>query len=196
MIPVLEGKVPVVVWADEVRQIEAAVSWAGQEHLKIVIGSGHDAWRVADLLKKYDIPVLAGGIYRLPDRSFEEYDDPFTLPAKLFRAGVRFSIITADEAGHERNLPYHAATAAAYGLPKEEALKSITLSPAQIFGVADRVGSLEPGKDATLIVTTGDPLEIESNVTMEFIQGRKVDLTSRHTGLSDKYKEKYRRDKH
>jgi imidazolonepropionase-like amidohydrolase len=195
MIPVLQGKVPVVVFADDILEIEAAVAWADREHLKLVIGSGHDAWRVADLPKKHDVAVLAGGIYRLPDRSFEEYDEPFLLPAKLFKAGVRFSIITADEPGHERNLPYHAATAAAYGLPKEEALRAITLSPAEIFGVADRVGSLDPGKDATLIVTTGDPLEIESNVTMEFIQGRKVDLSSKQTALFEKYKEKYRRTK-
>ena len=195
MIPVLERKVPVVVWADEVQQIEAAVAWAEQESLRVIIGGGHDAWRVADLLKKKNIPVLAGGIYRLPDRRFEEYDEPLMLPAKLYRAGIQFAIITGDEAPHERNLPYHAGTAAAYGLPEDEALKAITLTPAQIFGVADRVGSLEIGKDATLILTTGDPLDIRSNVLMEFIQGRKIDLTSKQTMLYEKYKEKYRRIK-
>lgn len=195
MIPVLEQKLPVVVWADEIQQIQAAVAWAEQENLHIIIGGGHDAWRVADLLKKNEIPVLAGGILRLPDRRFEEYDEPFVLPAKLHHAGLLFAIITQGEAAHERNLPYEAAQAAAYGLPREEALKAITLYPAQIFGVADRVGSLEIGKDATLIVTTGDPLEIMSTVLMEFIQGRKIDLTSRHTMLYEKYKEKYRRMK-
>ena len=195
MIPVLEGKVPAVVWAYEIQQIQAAVAWAEQEDIKVIIGGGHDAWRASDLLRKKDIPVLAGGIHRLPGRRFEEYDEPFALPAKLHRAGVRFAIISQDEAPHERNLPYQDATAAAYGLPKEEALKAITLYPAEIFGIADRVGSLEVGKDATLIVTTGDALEITTNVTMEFIQGRKIDLTSRHTILYDKYKEKYRRAK-
>jgi imidazolonepropionase-like amidohydrolase len=195
MIPVLEGRLPVVVWADDIRQIEAAVAWADQEKIRIIIGGGHDAWRVAELLKQKGIPVLAGAIHRLPDRRCEEYDEPLVLPLKLYQAGIPFAIITQGESAHERNLPYQAATAAAYGLPKDEALKAITLSPAQIFGVADRVGSLDPGKDATLIVTTGDPLEIESNVVLEFIQGKKIDLSSRHTILYEKYREKYRRMK-
>jgi len=202
MIPVLEGKVPVVVWANEIQQIQAAVAWAEQEKVKLIIGGGADAWRIAEILSQKKIPVLVGGTHRLPFHRFDEYDDAFTLPVKLQMAGVQFAIISKDEAPHERNLPYHAATAAAYGLPKEEALKAITLYPAQIFGVADRVGSLEVGKDATLILTSGpeefgagDPLEITSQVDMEFIQGRKIDLTSRHTMLYEKYKEKYRRSK-
>jgi len=193
MIPVLEGKVPVLVWATEVQQIQAAVAWAAQEGIRLIIGGGHDAWRVSDLLKKHDIPVLAGGIHRMPGRRFESYDESFVLPKKLHSAGIRFAIISQDEAAHERSLPYHAAAAAAYGLPKEEALKAVTLYPARIFGVNDRVGSLEVGKDATLIVTTGDPLEIMTHVELEFIQGRKIDLTSRHTLLYEKYREKYRR---
>jgi imidazolonepropionase-like amidohydrolase len=192
MIPALERKVPVVVWATDVLQIQAAVGWAERENLSLIIGGGDDAWRVSELLKTRDIPVLAGGILRLPSRRFDRYDEPFALPAKLYEAGIRFAIITRGEAAHERNLPYHAAMAAAFGLPKEEALKAITIAPARIFGVADRVGSLEVGKDATLIVTTGDPLEIMSNVEMEFIQGRRIDLTSRHTMLYEKYREKYR----
>jgi imidazolonepropionase-like amidohydrolase len=191
MIPVLQRKVPVVVWAREVQQIQAAVAWAEQENIDLIIGGGHDAWRVADLLKQKNIPVLAGGIHRLPVRRFEAYDEPFLLPNKLHAAGIRFAIISEEEAPHERNLPYNASHAAAYGLPKDEALKAITLYPAQIFGIADKVGSLEIGKDATLIVTTGDPLEIMTNVEMEFIQGRKIDLTSRHTMLYEKYREKY-----
>ena len=193
MIPVLEGKIPVVVWADEVRQIQAAVAWAERENIRIIIGGGYDAWRTADLLKQKDIPVLAGGIHRLPERRFEEYDDPYRLPARLHEAGIRFAIITGDDAAHERNLPFQAGTAAAYGLPKDAALKAITLAPAQIFGVSDRVGSLEAGKDATLILTTGDPLEISTGIVMEYIQGRTIDLTSKHTMLYDKYREKYRR---
>ncbi len=195
MIPVLEKKVPVVVWASDVQQINAAVAWAGKEDIRLIIGGGADAWRLADLLKSKDIPVLAGAIHRMPSRRHEAYDEPFVLPKKLHDAGIRFAIISRDEAPHERSLPYQAANAAAYGLPKEEALKAITLSPAQIFGVADRIGSLESGKDATLIVTSGDPLEIICNIEQAFIQGRKVDLTSRHTGLYEKYKEKYKRKK-
>jgi imidazolonepropionase-like amidohydrolase len=193
MIPVLEGKVPVLVWATEVRQIEAAVAWALQQNVKLIIGGGHDAWRVSDLLKAHDIPVLAGGVHRLPERRFDSYDEPFVLPRKLHEAGIRFAIISQGEAAHERSLPYHAATAAAYGLPRDEALKAITLYPAQIFGVSDRVGSLDVGKDATFIVTSGDPLEIMTHVELEFIQGKAIDLTNRQTMLNEKYQEKYKR---
>lgn len=193
MIPVLERRVPVVVWATDVQQIQAAVAWAERENIRIIIGGGYDAWRVTDLLNRKNIPVLAGGIHRLPSRRFEQYDEPFLLPKKLHEAGISFAIISQEEAAHERSLPYHAANAAAFGLPKDEALKAITLYPAQIFGVADRIGSLEVGKDATLIVTTGDPLEIMTHVEMAFIEGRRIDLGNRHVRLYEKYGEKYRR---
>jgi imidazolonepropionase-like amidohydrolase len=193
--PVLEGEVPVMVRASDVQQIQAAVAWSKQERVRLIIVGGHEAWRLTDLLKENDVPVLAGGIHRLPSRRFNAYDDPFTLPLKLHQAGVKFAIFSADEAAHQRNLPYEAAMAAAYGLPKEEALKAITLYPAQILGVDDRVGSLEVGKDATLIVTNGDPLEITTDVELAFIRGGRIDLTSRHTKLYEKYKEKYGRMK-
>ena len=129
----------------------------------------------------------------LPERRWDAYDAPFALPAKLHEAGVRFCIAGAERFGNECNLPYQAARASAHGLPREEALRAITLYPAQILGVSDRVGSIEAGKDATLIVTDGDPLEIRSRVEIEFIQGRRVDLSSRHEILFNKYEEKYRR---
>lgn len=193
MIPVLEGKIPVLMNAEELQQIEAAVAWADQENVRLVLVGGYDAWRVANLLKAKDIPVIVNPIQRTPWRRWEEYDDPATLPKKLFDAGVRFCIAGEGGASNERNVPYNAAMAASYGLPKEEALKAVTLYPAQILGIADRAGSLEVGKDATLIITNGDPLEITTNVTMEFIQGRNESLESRHTHFYDKYKEKYRR---
>lgn len=195
MIPVLKGEMPVIIRANEIRQIEAAVDWASEENLKMVLLDGYDSWRASGLLKEKNIPVIVADIHRLPERRWEGYDTPFTLPLKLYKAGIKFCIAgsgSSSDAPDERNLPYQAATAAAYGLPKEEALKSITLYPAQILGVDDQVGSLEVGKDATLIVTDGDPLEIETQVEMEFIQGREIDLTSRHTQLYEKYLEKYR----
>jgi imidazolonepropionase-like amidohydrolase len=191
MVPVLEGKVPVVVWANEVQQIQAAVAWAEAESLRVIIGGGHDSWRVAGLLREKRIPVIVGGTHRLPDRRYEAFDTPFTLPAKLDAAGVQFAIMCPDEAPHARNLPYEAATAAAYGLPKDAALKAVTLNPAQMFGIADRVGSLEVGKDATLIVTTGDPLEIRTQVEEAFIEGRRIDLSNKQTELYRKYRVKY-----
>lgn len=196
MIPVLKKEIPVFVHANDIRQIQAAIDWATEEDIKMVLVGGQDAWRVADLLEEKNIPVVIGGIHRLPMRRWEAYDTPFTLPLKLHEAGVTFCIASQGGsfgAAHERNLPYHAATAAAYGLPKEEALKAVTLYPAQILGVADQVGSLEVGKEATLIVTDGDPLEITTHIEWEFIQGREIDLSSRHTQLYQKYKTKYQR---
>lgn len=193
--PVLAGKLPVVIHADELIAIQAAVAFADQEKVKVILHGGYDAPRCASLLKKHEIPVVVAGIYRVPRRRGDDYDAPYALPARLHEAGIKFCISSAGRFGasNVRNLPYHAATAAAYGLPPEEALRSITLSPAEILGVSDRVGSLAAGKDATLIVTTGDPLETATQVTAAYIQGRSVDLTDRHKRLWKKYEEKYKR---
>lgn len=193
MIPVIEGKVPVFVHANSSKEILSAIEWAESEGVKIVIVGGEDSWKVADVLRNKNIPVILTNIHRLPSGLDSDYDEPFTTAYKLYKAGVKFCI--GGEGGYynERNLPYQAATCAAFGLPRDEALKAITIYPAEILGVADRVGSIEPGKDATLIVTTGDPLEIPTQVVYEFIQGRKVDLTNRQVKLYEKYVEKYRR---
>src|SRR3954469_7805978 len=195
MVPLLEGELPLVVTADELRQIRAAVAFAQREKVKLVILGGYDAPLCADLLKEYDVPVIVNGIHRLPLRPDAPYDEPFTVPNRLREAGVRYCITLSARCGGSdvRNLPYHAATAAAHGLPADEALKAITLYPAQILGCANRVGSIESGKDATLIVTDGDILETPTHVELAFVQGRQVDLTSKHTQLYEKYREKYRR---
>lgn len=193
MIPVLKKELPVFVHANETLQIQAAIDWITDEDLKMVLVGGRDAWRAADLLKEKSVPVILGGVHNLPLRRWEGYDTPFVNAVRLYESGVSFCIALNFDASNARNLPYHAATAAAYGLPKEEALRSITLYPAQILGAADRVGSIEVGKDATLIVTDGDPLEIMTHVEQEFIQGRKIDLSSRHTQLYEKYRTKYQR---
>lgn len=195
MTPVLKRQVPVCVHANEVQQIQAAVAWSRRQQVKLIIVGGHDAWRVTDLLKESGVPVIYESVHSLPSRRFEAYDTPFATPWKLYKAGIPFCIAASSssfEAPHQRNLPYHAATAAAYGLPRDEALKSITLYAAEILGIADRIGTLEVGKDATLIVTDGDPLEIPTQVEMEFIQGRRIDLGDRHKTLYRKYQEKYR----
>jgi imidazolonepropionase-like amidohydrolase len=193
MIPVLEGKVPVFIHANSSKEILSAIEWAESEGLKIVIVGGADSWKVADVLKNKNIPVILTNIHRLPSKRYSDYDEPFTVAYKLYKAGVKFCI--GGEGGYynERNLPYQAGTCVAFGLPREEALKAITIYPAEILGVADKVGSIEPGKDATLIVTTGDPLEISTQVVYEFIQGKKVDLSNRQVKLYEKYVEKYRR---
>lgn len=193
MAPLFDKTIPLIVSANEVKQIQTAVQFAKDENVRLIIHGGRDAWRVTELLKENNVAVIVGPVHDLPSRRWEDVDSPFTLPLKLYQAGILFSL-GGDGSGamYERNLAYQAATAAAYGLPKEEALKSITLNAARLLEIDSRVGSLEVGKEATLIVTTGDPLEIMSNVEMEFIQGKKIDLRSRHTQLWKKYEEKYR----
>lgn len=191
---VLAGELPIIVTADDLRQITAAVAFAEQEHLKLIINGGYDAPRCIPLLKKHDIPVIVGGTYRLPRRRGDAYDTAYALPAELHKAGIRFCISSRARFGASqvRNLPYHAAAAIGFGLPADEALKAITLYPAQILGVADRVGSLAVGKDATLFLADGDPLDTPTQVTAAWVRGRKVDLNDRHKTLYHKYEEKYR----
>ncbi len=191
MIPVLEGTTPVFVNANELTQIQGAITWAEQEDVRLVILGGRDAWLVREQLKAKDIPVIVTDIQSAPARQWQGYNAVFALPARLHEAGIRFCIAGPGDASFARNTPYNAANAAAYGLPKEEALKSVTLYAAQILGIADKVGSLEPGKDATLIVTNGDPLQPPTVTEQMFIQGKKVDLRDKHKQLYDKYKQKY-----
>lgn len=194
MIPVVEGNVPLLISADRANQIQAAVAFGVEQNVKIILLGGHDAEMCAELLRRYDVPVIVDAVHKDPRRDHEEYDSSYTLPERLRRAEIRFCISGTgrSETWNTRNLPYQAATAAAYGLPYEDALRSVTQYPAEILGIADRVGTLEAGKDATLFVSDGDPLETETLVTAAWIQGRKVDLTSRHTQLYDKYRTKYR----
>lgn len=190
---VLDGKLPVIIHADQWRQITSAVAFARQERLRMILAGGYDAPQCAALLKEHDIPVIVAGTYRLPRRRGDAYDAAYALPAELHKAGVRFCISGRARFGASqvRNLPYHAAVAVGFGLPEEEALKAITLYPAQILGVADRVGSLDVGKDATLFVADGDPLETPTQVLAAWIRGRKVDLNDRHKTLYRKYEAKY-----
>jgi imidazolonepropionase-like amidohydrolase len=188
-------QLPVFIAANELDQIVAAATWGVQRNLNVVIVGGRDAPMAADLLKRHDIPVMINGIHTFPKRADSPYDDAFTVPARLHEAGVRFCIASADRTAHERNLPYNAATAVAYGLDRSEAIRSITLSAAEILGVADELGSLEPGKRATFIITGGDPLEIVTNVEMAFIEGRQIDLGNKQSALAEKYRERYRQQR-
>ncbi len=191
MLPVLKGELPVWIRADSLMEIESAVSWADKHNLRVVLFGGIEAHHYAGLLKRRDIPVIITSVLCLPRRRDADFDEPFTLSLRLHQAGVKFCIACGG-ASSIRNLPYHAAKAAAYGLPKDEALKAITLYPAQIIGVAERVGSLEKGKDATLIITDGDPLEITTHIEELFIQGRRIDLSNKYRRLYDKYRQRYR----
>ena len=194
MLPILTGDIPVFIHANEVRQIEAAVYWTDRQNLEMVLVGGKDSWRTTTLLKERDIPVIYTQTHSTPMRRFENYDQAFTTPFQLFKAGVKFCISNSQstfQTPHIRNLPYHAAKAASYGLPWEEALRSITLSTAEILGVEERVGSLDGGKDATFFIADGDILDIRTQVERAYIQGREIDLSDRHKMLYEKYKVKY-----
>jgi imidazolonepropionase-like amidohydrolase len=192
MLPVLRHEIPVMVsTGGDLQDIRAAMRWAEVEKLNMVLISSGDVWRVADELAARNIPVILKPTHALPKRRWEPYDTPFTVANKLYEAGVKFCFAYGASgfgAAHSRNLPYQAATAAAYGLPKAEALRGVTQSAAEILGVGDRLGTLEVGKEATLIVTDGDPLEIRTHVQHAFMAGRQLNLDDRHKRLYDKYR--------
>jgi len=194
MLPVLRKEQPVLIGANDMESIEDALDFTARHDLRMVLVGGLEAWRLAALLKARDIPVIVAGTHVLPLRRSDPFDAAFSNPAKLHAAGLKFAISGPGDSfsvSNERNLPYHAATAIAYGLPADEGLKAVTLYPAQILGVADRLGSLETGKDATLFISDGDPLENSTAIEQAWIGGRVVDLRSRHTKLNDKYRAKY-----
>jgi imidazolonepropionase-like amidohydrolase len=190
--PALRGETPVYISAQELDQIRSAVTWATDRGLKPIIVGGRDAHLCTNFLKRHDVGVIVTGTLRMPRRSDAAYDEAFTLPAALEGAGVKWCLAGTGGSSNDRNLPYHAAMAVAYGLDHDAALRSITLSAAELLGVGDRLGSIEKGKDATLIVTTGDPLEIATQVELAFIDGRRIDLSNKQTDLAKKYREKYR----
>lgn len=191
MLPVVRGEVPIMVHTESLRQIKSALQWSQSNRFNIVIVGGHDAWRMADELAKAKIPVVYEWVFHQPGRDDESYDINFKAPEILRKAGVKvvFSMGQGNfGAALTKNLPYEAAQAVAFGLPETEALKAITLYPAQLMGMDKRLGSIEPGKDATFFVCDGDILDIRSNVKQMWISGREINLESRHTRLYEKYK--------
>ncbi len=186
LIPVVKGEMPVLMVANAEREIKGAIELADKYKLKLIISGAGEAWKVASLLKEKNIPVIIGPVTDVPGAEDDDYDLNYSHAAKLNKAGVKFAFQT-DDAAYVRNLPYQAGTSAAFGLPKDEALKAVTIYPAQIFGVDKLLGSIEAGKIANLIVTDGDPLEFKTNVKHMFINGKPVDLSSRHTKLYDKF---------
>ncbi|MCX7936667.1 MAG: amidohydrolase family protein [Chlorobi bacterium] len=190
--PVFDGTMPVMIRCWEYKQILRAIEFAQHFQLRAILVGCSDAWRCLDQIKQSGFPVIIGRVHSLPMRDEEDYDIAYRLPAILDSAGIPFAI---SDAGfwQQRNLPFQAGTAVAFGLRHDAALRAITLSPAEIFGVADRVGSIEVGKDATLIVSSGDILDTPtSRVEMAFVQGRRVSLESKHTRLAEKYRTRYR----
>ncbi|MDQ3010843.1 MAG: amidohydrolase family protein, partial [Acidobacteriota bacterium] len=190
LIPVIKGEVPIFVSANGESEIKGAIELAGKYKLKLVISGGDKAIKLAKELKEKNIPIVLGGVLELPGSEDSAYDESYARAGELHKAGVKIALTTSDDPSDIRLLPYHAGTAAAFGLPKEEALKAITIYPAQIFGVDKLVGSIEAGKLANLVVTDGDILEFRTKVKQMFIAGKPVDLSNKHTRLYEKYKDR------
>jgi len=174
------------------REIRAALKWSEPHpRLRIVLVGGRDAWMFAEELARRKIAVIYSEIFTLPPLASDAYDVQFRAPGILHQAGVTVAMVNdlgRMDAANQRNLPYMAAQAAAFGLPSDAALASITLIPAQLHGVADRLGSIDPGKDATFLAATGDILDIRSEVKRLWISGAEQPLESRHTRLSERYR--------
>jgi len=191
MLPAVRGEIPIMVHAYDLRQIKAAVNWARTNDFKIILVGGRDAWLAAGLLAARKIPVVYEFTFTEPGHDYDGYDVNFRSPEILRKAGVTVAFSNGSDSFHAaiaKNLPYAAAQCVAFGLPENEALKALTLYPAQLLGVAQRLGSIEPGKEATLIVCDGSILDIRANVKRVWIAGREVSLESRHTRLYEKYK--------
>ncbi len=187
LLPYLHGEKPVVLGAYESYEVEVAMGIAKEFHLKVILNHVTHTQDILDEIASYHVPVIVGPIYDFP-RPNERYDAVFSLPAELQKRGVKIALATAGEdMGGSRNLPYAAGYAVAYGLPYDEALKAITLNPAEMFGLGDQLGSLDVGKTANVVVANGDPLDVRTSVKQVFIDGKAVPMISRQTQLRDEY---------
>ncbi len=189
LVPVVQGKLPVLVVADEARDIRNAVAFCTKQNLRMILGSGAEAWKVKELLKEKKIPVVLAPTNRLPEQEDTPYDKPYTEPSELFAAGIPIAFSSFGTA-FSRRLPQYAGTAVAYGLPHDEALKAVMLNAAQMFGLADQLGTLETGKIANVIVTSGDPLELQTQVRYLFIKGQLTSTDNKHRELYEQYRKR------
>ncbi|HSF52879.1 MAG TPA: amidohydrolase family protein [Algoriphagus sp.] len=185
----VSGELPLLVVVDAASDIQNAIKWVEGKNIKVIFSGVSEGWRVADEIAKAGIPVITGPVQELPSRQSDRYDAAYSNAGKMAKAGVKVALRT-DEEENVRNLPFHAAFAAAYGLGKEEALKAITINPAEIFGIADQYGSVEAGKRANLIVSTGDPLETKSQILHVFIDGYRIPMSNRHIRLYQEFLER------
>jgi imidazolonepropionase-like amidohydrolase len=189
LLPVVKGQMPVMISVHTERDIRAAIQFVREENLKAIFFGAEQGWKVADDLKKAEIPVIVGSLYDMPPVWDDGYDQLFLNPVVMNKAGVKiaFASVSATVA---KDLPYHAAKAAAFGLDKKEALKAVTIYPAEIFGVDKLMGSLEKGKTANIVLSDGDLLETRTNIQKVFIDGKECDLSNRYTELLEKFKKR------
>jgi imidazolonepropionase-like amidohydrolase len=192
LLPVLNRDMPVFISVEDIRQIQSAIAWAEKEQLKAVLVGGRDIGLVAEQLAQKEIPVMLSGVLGGPAHAWEGYDEGYKAPLRLHEAGVAFCIAGDSGAANAYRLAHHAAAAVAFGLPTEQGLKAITLDAARILGIDDVLGSLEPGKDATLIISDGHPLELWARPEQVFIRGRSISMTDKHKQLYEHYLEKHR----
>ncbi|MBK7808194.1 MAG: amidohydrolase family protein [Saprospiraceae bacterium] len=186
LLPIVKGEQPLFIEVNSKNDIESALEWVSDKKLKAVFTGVAEGWRVADKIAKANIPVITGPILNTPRRDNDRYDASYTNPSKMAKAGIKVALRT-DNAENTRNLPFNAAFAAAYGMGIENALRSVTLTPAEIFGVADKYGSLDKGKVANIIVADGDPFETKTKIEKLFIRGWSIPLESRQTLLYDEF---------
>ncbi len=191
MLPVLRGEMPVWVSVGELGQIQAAMAWAQKEGVEMVLVGSRDMDLVAPQLAKHNVPVILTGVISGPARQWEAYDAAYRIPSRLHEAGVTFAIAGDLGAASTYRIHHHAASAAAFGLPEEEALKAITIYPAQILGIDDLVGSLEVGKDASFMITNGNALELWTIKEQVFIRGRQIEMMDKHKRLYEHYLRKH-----
>jgi imidazolonepropionase-like amidohydrolase len=175
--------------AGKARDIRNAVEFCTKENLKMILADGSEAWKVKDLLKEKKIPVILGPTLQLPDEEDTPYDRPMEQASELQADGVPIAF-SSFVVAFSRRLSQYAGAAVAYGLPHDEALKAVTLNAARMFGLADQLGTIEPGKMANLIVTNGDPLEIKTEVRYLFIAGRLTSTDNRHRDLYEEYRKR------
>jgi imidazolonepropionase-like amidohydrolase len=189
LMPIVRGKEPIFIEVNSKADIEAALTWISEKKMKAVLMGVAEGWRVADKIAKAKIPVITGPVLNTPRRDQDSYDAPYANASKMQKAGVKVAIRT-DNAENTRNLPFNAAFAATYGMGIEEALKSITINTAEIFGVSDKYGSIEKGKVANLFICDGDPFEMKTRIEKLFIRGWDVPLESRQTLLYEEFLER------
>lgn len=191
LVPVVEGRLPLMVNADQASDIDAVLRLARETSVKVIIAGGAEAWMMPEKLVSANVPVVVGSMNNIPG-SFSTLGSRQETPALLKRAGATVVLMANGSGGEEvfnvRNLKYDAGVAVAYGLPWDDALRAITLTPAEVLGVANRVGSLQPGRDANIVVWSGDPFEFATRVEHVLIRGREVVRPSRQDELMQRYK--------
>lgn len=197
MLPFVSQKLPLVIHADEKRQIVSALDWAEKRKYKIIISGGRDSWKIAERVAAMKVPVIYRHVFSAPPQTNLAHDIHFRAPGILARAGVELSIglrLGAWSAANQRNLPYHAAHTIPLGLKRKDALAAVTIHPAKLMGVHSQLGTLEKGKDATFIACSGDIFDLRTTVKHMILAGNSVKLSSRHTQLFEKYQRRPKRD--